>query len=71
MPTKRALTMTKSQAQNLKKVLLWFDSPKCAPGSAYMALSRVSKAEDLYLLTAIKRAQVLPVTSENMMQIEN
>ena len=44
-----------------------FDSPKCAPGSAYMALSRVSKAEDLYLLTAIKRAQVIPVTSENMM----
>ena len=71
MPTKRALTMTKSQAQHLKKVLLWFDSPKCAPGSAYMALSRVSKAEDLYLLTAIKRAQVVPVTSENMMQIEN
>ena len=67
MRTKRALTMTKSQGQNLKKVLLWFDSPKCAPGSAYMALSRVSKAEDLYLLTAIKRAQVITVTSENMM----
>ena len=34
-----ALTMTKSQGQNLKKVLLWFDSPKCAPGCVYMVLS--------------------------------
>ena len=63
-----ALTMTKSQGQNLKKVLLWFDSPKCAPGCAYMALCRVSKLDDLHLLTGIRRSQVIPITRENMGQ---
>ena len=58
-----ALTMAKSQGQNLKKVLLWFDSKRCPPGCAYMALSRVSRAEDLHLLTPIKRNQVIPVTA--------
>ena len=48
-----------SQGQNLKKVLLWFDSPKWAPGCAYMAHSRVSKLED----------QVIPVARDNMGQI--
>ena len=63
-----ALTMTKSQGQNLAKVLLWFDSPKCAPGCAYMALSRVRKLQDLHILTPIRRSQVIPVTADNMGQ---
>lgn len=49
-----ALTMTKSQGQNLSEVLLSFDSPKFAPGCAYMALSRVRKLKDLHILTPIK-----------------
>ena len=48
-----ALKITKSQGQNLDKVVIWFDCPTVPRGSAYVALSRIKRQTDLILLTKI------------------
>ena len=57
-----ALTMTKSLGQNLKKVILWFDTNSAPPGTAYVALSRIKKNDELITITRIKPSHVQPVT---------
>ena len=57
-----AMTMTKSQGQTLDKVIVWFDSNKVGPGSAYVALSRVRRKEDLIVITRMLSAHITPVT---------
>ena len=59
------MTITKSQGQNLEKVIVWFDTNSAPPGAAYVALSRIKKNEELITLTPIKSAHVQPVTKYN------
>lgn len=60
------LTITKSQGQNLNKVIIWFDSRKVGPGSAYVALSRIRRRTDLILLTPMLENHIKPVSWNNV-----
>jgi hypothetical protein len=46
---------------NLSRVIIWFDCDNVPEGSAYVALSRIQRLEDLVLLTPILRCQIKPV----------
>jgi hypothetical protein len=56
-----SMTITKSQGMNLSRVIIWFDCDNVPEGSAYVALSRIQRLEDLVLLTPILRCQIKPV----------
>ena len=60
--TAYAMTRTKSQGQTLDKVIVSFDSNKVGPGSAYVALSRIRRREDLIVITRMLYAHITPVT---------
>lgn len=47
-----AITVHKSQGQTLDKVVLDFDEQYFEAGQAYVALSRVRKLQDIYLITS-------------------
>ena len=57
-----ANTMCKAQGQTLAKAALWFDIENIPPGSAYVALSRVKKLEDIFFITRLKPTFFRPVT---------
>ena len=55
-----ATTISKVQGQTLPNVILWFDTEISPPGTAYVALSRVS-IKDLHFLAPIKPTHFTPV----------
>lgn len=59
-------TISKSQGQNLKHLVLWLDCPTVPAGLAYVALSRIRTKADLSLLQPMERHQVVPVQFENL-----
>ena len=56
-----ANTMCKAQGQTLPKAILWFDQDTIPPGTAYVALSRVRKLNDVSFLTPLKSCFFRPV----------
>lgn len=58
-----ANTTCKAQGQTLAKAALWFDIDNIPPGSAYVALSRVKKQDDIFFITPLKPAFFKPVTN--------
>ena len=59
-----AITICKAQGQTLNKVVLWIDTERTPPGTAYVAFSRVKRLSDLYFLTELFPQQFTPVTQE-------
>ena len=56
-----ARTISKSQGQNLKHLLVWLDCPVVPPGLAYVALSRVRRKADLSVMQPMLASQLTPV----------
>jgi len=56
-----ARTISKSQGQNLKHLLLWLDCDTVPAGLAYVALSRIRRRTDLSLMQPIVSHQFQPV----------
>jgi len=56
-----ARTISKSQGQNLKHLLVWLDCPVVPPGLMYIALSRVRRKADLSLMQPMLACQLQPV----------
>lgn len=54
MTTGYAMIICKSQGQTLDAAI-WFDTPTLGPGSAYVALSRVSALHNLAFLTPLQK----------------
>ena len=61
-----ANTICKAQGQTLNKVVLWIDTERTPPGTAYVAFSRVKRLSDLYFLTELFPQQFTPVTQETI-----
>ena len=57
-----ALTITKSQGQNLN--IIWFDCDTVPRGSAYVALSRIKRQTNFILMTPILSKHCRPVVKE-------
>ena len=55
-----ANTMCKAQGQTLPKGILWFDPDIIPPGTAYVALSRVRKLDDVSFLTPLRTSFFKP-----------
>ena len=56
-----AQTITKSQGQNIKHLVLWLDSPLVPAGTGYVGLSRIGTKAALSILQLIQANQLLPV----------
>lgn len=56
-----AQTITKSQGQNIKHLIVWLDSDLVPAGTAYVGLSRVRKRDHISFLQPIYSHQVTPV----------
>ena len=56
-----AQTITKSQGQNIKHLVLWLDSPIVPAGTGYVGLSRICRKEALSILQPIDANQLQPV----------
>lgn len=56
-----ARTISKSQGQNLKHLLVWLDCDTVPAGLAYVALSRVRRRSDLSLMQPVFSHQFHPV----------
>ena len=56
-----ARTIYRTQGHNLKSVILWFDAGYQQAGAAYVAMSRVKKANCITFLVKPCRQNVLPV----------
>ena len=57
-----ATTMCKAQGQTLNKAVLWFDIANISPETAYVALSRVKRQEDILFLNRLTPPFFTPVT---------
>ncbi len=57
-----ATTMCKAQGQTLARVVLWFDIDNIPPGTAYVALSRVRRLDDIFFLNRLQTKSFIPVT---------
>ena len=56
-----AQTITKSQGQNIKHLIVWLDSDLVPAGTAYVGFSRVRKRANISFLQPIHSHQVTPV----------
>ena len=56
-----AQTITKSQGQNIKHLIVWLDSDLVPAGTAYVGFSRVRKRANISFLQPIYSHQVTPV----------
>lgn len=56
-----ATTIYKAQGQTLAKVVLWFDIDNIPPGTAYVALSRVRRLNDIFFLNKLEPKFFVPV----------
>ena len=56
-----ARTISKSQGQNLRHLLLWLDCPLVPAGLVYVALSRVRRKADLSVMQPMIASQLTPV----------
>ena len=56
-----AQTITKSQGQNIKHLVLWLDSPIVPAGTGYVGLSRIRRKEALSILQPTEANQLQPV----------
>lgn len=56
-----ATTISKSQGQNLKLLLVWLDCPVVPAGLAYVALSRVRRKANLSVIQPMLASQMTPV----------
>ena len=55
----RAVTIHKSQGQTFEKVIIDLDRGSFAPGQTYVALSRVTSLEGLFLTRPINVSDIL------------
>ena len=49
-----ATTICKVQGQTLETAVIWFDIDDIPAGTAYVAMSRVKRQQDIYFLTPLK-----------------
>ena len=56
-----ARTISRSQGQNLRHLLVWLDCPLVPAGLAYVALSRVRRRADLSIMQPMLACQLKPV----------
>ena len=63
-----ALTICKSQGQTLNEVVIWMDAKIVPAGAAYVALSRVSRLENLYFLTETEANQYRPAIDDQLLR---
>lgn len=56
-----AMTICKSQGQTLENVVVWFDCERLGPGTAYVALSRVKRMQNIKFLTPLMMSHFQPV----------
>ena len=54
-------TISKSQGQNPRHLLVWLDCPLVPAGFAYVALSRVRRKADLSIMQPMLASQLTPV----------
>lgn len=57
-----ACTISKVQGQTISKIILWIDTKRTPPGTAYVAFSRVRKLNDIYFLQRPTPQQFIPAT---------
>jgi ATP-dependent exoDNAse (exonuclease V) alpha subunit len=57
-----ATTICKAQGQTLQNVAVWFDIDTIPPGTAYVALSRVTSHNDIFFMNRLKTQHFTPVT---------
>ncbi|KAK3748528.1 hypothetical protein QZH41_012375, partial [Actinostola sp. cb2023] len=60
-----AITICKAQGQTLSKCIAWMDSKLVAPGTGYVALSRVRTFDSIHFMTPLTKQHFKPVAYEN------
>ena len=62
-----ARTISKSQGQNLRHLLVWLDCPLVPAGLRYVALSRVRRKADLSIMQPMLASQLTPVQAKSLL----
>ena len=56
-----AMTIHKSQGLTMKRVVIYWDSPRCQPGLGYTALSRAQSLNAIQMIGEPKTTHFVPV----------